>query len=472
MGNLTVGIDIGTTSVKALAVDDEGAVVGAVRQPHGLNVGPERLEHDADEVWRRSVRAAYEKVVTDQNVRAGVVAAMVPSLTAVDGQGQPCGPGLLYGDARGEGLLGASPASSGETAGFLRWLAANVPDAVGFWPAQAVATHALCGSAVIDYATAFCTSPLFDGQDWSPDVVRQAGAEPSQLPRVVADLEPVGQVAADGAAIGAGTVDALAAQYVAGADAPGDVLVLLGATLIAWLVVEWWVEGPGLWTVPHTAPGLCLVGGASNAGGLFLDWARRLIGAGFDDVGDDGTLDPYDLPIWLPYMRGERTPLHRPDLRGALGDLHLGHSGGAIARAAHEASAFALRHIIELAHKTVPATLAPQRIVAVGGGVRDPRWVAAVADATGLPVDIAEVPDATAQGAAFVARCVAGLETDPTDGRRWARTARVQEPDPVWSAACEQRYQRFVARTQSLRNESLQPDGSLPDQRAGGDGGR
>lgn len=451
MGSLTVGVDIGTTSVKALAVDDDGAVVASARKRHGLTTSPGRLEHDADEAWRHNVWTAYTEVAGGRHVRAGMVAAMVPSLTAVDDEGRPCGPGLLYGDVRGQGTPGASPASSGETVGFLGWLAANVPDARGFWPAQAVGTHALCNQSVIDYATAFCTSPLFDGKDWSADAVRDRGADPGQLPRVVTEPEPVGRVIDGDAVVGPGTVDALAAQYVAGADRPGDVLVIVGATLIAWLVVDGWVERPGLWTVPHTVPGTCLVGGASNAGGLFVDWVRALVG----DVGVDGDtpLDPWDVPVWLPYLRGERTPLHQPRLRGELGDLHVGHGAHAVMRAGHEASAFVLRRFLELGAAVPPVDPTPQRIVAVGGGVRDRRWVRALADGTGLPVAVADVPDASALGAAFVARCVAGLEGDPTDGRRWARTARLQEPDPKWSAACDERYERFVRRTLSLVEE-------------------
>src|SRR5687767_12912167 len=116
MAEVTVGVDIGSTSVKALAVDGDGTVVAAARVPH--------------------------------DVRGVDVAAMVPSLCAVDDGGRPCTPGLLYGDARGGGAAGASPAESGELVGFLRWCAAEAPDAAGYWPAQAVANAALGGEGV------------------------------------------------------------------------------------------------------------------------------------------------------------------------------------------------------------------------------------------------------------------------------------------------------------------------------------
>jgi xylulokinase len=445
MGEVTVGLDIGTTSVKALAVDDDGSVVASIRRPHQVIVGPARLEHDADAAWRQGVGEAFAEVVIGQTVRGVAVAAMVPSLSAVDAHGRPRGAGLLYGDGRGAAIPGKNPAESGEAAGFLRWLGAQHPEASGFWPAQAVANHALCGRAAIDYATAYCLAPLFDGTGWS-----DSAGSPDQFPAVVADVaEPVGRVGSSGPLVGAGTIDARAAQYVVGADSPGDVLVLLGATLIVWLVTPGWVERPGLWSVPHTAPGLGMVGGASNAGGLFMDWVGRLLRE------EPTAVDPHDVPVWQPYARGERTPLHRPDLRAGLDGLHLGHGPAAVERAAHEASGFVVRHILDQADG--PGVTPPRRIVAAGGGVRRPGWVAALADSTGLSVDVAAVPDATALGTAFLARCVAGLESNPNDGRRWARTDRRIDPDPAWVGPCAERYEMFRAGTAALIEGTPEP---------------
>jgi xylulokinase len=428
MSAVTIGLDIGTTSVKALAVDGSGRVVASARHPHAVTREPRQLAHDADAAWRSGVEKALRRVAVGRDVRGVSVAAMVPSLTAVDAGGRPVAPGLLYGDHRGGEPTAGSPAESGEAAGFLAWLATEHPDAAGFWPAQAVANQALCGRAAIDYATAYCLTPLFDGSCWT--------TEADRLPDVVADVtEQIGRLGGDGAPVGAGTIDALAAQYVAGADRPGDVLVLLGSTLITWVVTSEWVERPGLWTIPHTAPGLSLVGGASNAGGLFVNWSTGLLQPGGPPPA------PADVPVWLPYARGERTPLHDPSRRASIHDLHAGHGAEALRRAAYEASGFVVRHIVDL------AALSARRIVAVGGGTHRREWVAALADTTGLPVDVGAVPDATALGTAFLARCVAGLETSPAEAGRWARTARRVEPDPAWLGHCTHRYQRFRALT-------------------------
>jgi xylulokinase len=100
MTEVTVGIDIGTSSVKALAVDGDGTVVASARVPHEYRVpAPGRLEHDAAVAWRDGPLAARAALRVD-DVRGVSVSAMVPSLTAVDAAGMPLLPGLLYGDER------------------------------------------------------------------------------------------------------------------------------------------------------------------------------------------------------------------------------------------------------------------------------------------------------------------------------------------------------------------------------------
>src|SRR5690242_10028663 len=92
---VTVGIDIGTTSVKAVAADGDGTIVARTRVPHRLVVpSADRMEHDAGAAWRRGPRKALAAL----GVRPAAVAvsAMVPSMTAVDRRGLPRTPGLLY----------------------------------------------------------------------------------------------------------------------------------------------------------------------------------------------------------------------------------------------------------------------------------------------------------------------------------------------------------------------------------------
>jgi xylulokinase len=213
--------------------------------------------------------------------------------------------------------------------------------------------------------------------------------------------------------------------------------VILGTTLIVWVVTSGQASVPGYFTIPHTAPGKMLLGGPSNAGGLFLNWACGLLGDA------PAVVDPGRVPVWAPYPRGERVPFHDPDRRAVLGGLDLTHHAAALRRAAYEASGFCARRMIDASGVTA------RRIIATGGGTRVDEWVQTLADATGLPVDCVAVPEGGALGSAWLARITAGLEDQMTgmvEGRRWARTGRRVEPDPKWKDAVATRYEEFLAR--------------------------
>jgi xylulokinase len=436
---VTIGIDIGTTAVKAVAADEDGRVVARTRIPHQLRVpAPDRLEHDADEAWRRGPLAALAELGRP-DARAVAVTAMVPSLTAVDDVGRPLTPGLLYGDSRGRGAAGTGTSFlSGEAVEFLRWTAREAPEAKGYWPATAVANHALAGEAVVDAASASTMYPLFDGTGWSEDRCAECGATAGRMPQVAPMATVVGQLRYADTVLAAGSVDALCEQLVAGADRDGDVVVLCGTTLIVWITVPEYREAPGLWTLPHSRSGKFQIGGPSNAGGLFLGWVNSLVAE------DDSTVAPGRVPVWSPYVRGERVPYHDPDRRAALDGLDLTHGGAAVRRAGYEASGFVVRQLIELSGARAV------RIVATGGGTRVQPWMQAMADATGLPVEVSAVPEGAALGAAFIGRVAAGLETSTADAARWASTERIVEPDPLWASAMQDRYARFLELAQPL----------------------
>jgi xylulokinase len=434
--DVTIGIDIGSTAVKAVAADEDGRVLARTRIPHSLRVpAPDRLEHDAGEAWRQGPLTALKKLARP-DASAVAVSAMVPSLTAVDDEGRPIAAGLLYGDSRGRVPASADDLlpSVGETAGFLRWAVREAPAAAGYWPAAAVATHALAGAPVIDFATAYTAAPLFGTTGWSAAACADCGTTVDRMPKAAATGTMAGQLQhGNRAVLAVGAIDAVCEQMVAGADRDGDVLVLCGTTLIVWVTVPHFRRVHGLWTIPHLVQGKCQIGGASNAGGLFLGWVDRLVGPA-----DIASVDPRRVPVWSPYIRGERTPWHDPYRRGVLDGLDLTHDAAAVRRAAYEASGFVVRRLIELSG--APAT----RVVATGGGTRVPGWMQAIADATGRPVQLSKVADGAALGAAFIGRLANGTESSITDAARWAAVERVVEPDTLWTGPIEDRYRRFL----------------------------
>ena len=141
--------------------------------------------------------------------------------------------------------------------------------------------------------------------------------------------------------------------------------------------------------------------------------------------------------MWAPYPGGERTPLHDPDRSAQLQDLTLTHGPAEVRHATYEAAGFVVRHHLDL------AGVDANRIVATGGGAKSATWMQAVADCTGLPVDVVKVPEGAAYGSAFLARVTAGLEEKAQDAVRWAGTDHRVEPRSQWAAAADERYERF-----------------------------
>ncbi len=459
----TVGVDIGTTSVKAVAVDGDGKVVARARVPHRV-VTPEAemLEHDAARAWVRGPRRAFAEVSAQLDGPAAgvVVTSMVPSVTAVDRRGRPLLPGILYGDirARRPDSVPGDEADQDDLGGereqgrrMLAWAVEQHPGAFGYWNCQAVATHALAGVPAVDGAAATSFGSLMKRGRWNPDALAELGLVEEQLPVVGPMGGPLGSLPGTETVFAGGSVDAFCEQLVAGARTVGDVLVIFGATLIVWVVTDEWKDVPGLTTLPNMIAGQSMIGGPSNAGALFVDWAGSLLGASSRRPGgkasaaavgptvDERAGDPNRVPVWLPYPRGERTPFHDPDLRASIHDLDISQGPVALLRGAHEASGFVIRRILELSGSE------GRRIIATGGGSRSVPWMQAVADATGLPVDTVGVPEGGALGAAFLARMAAGLESSFEVASGWARTGRRIEPDPSWVKAASLRFDRFEA---------------------------
>ena len=365
-GDCTVGVDVGTTAVKAVAVDATGRVVARARVPHHVGAASvDSLEHDVARAWRRGPRRAFSEVVAGlDGPPAGVtVTSMVPSITAVNRRGTPLLPGLLYGDvrARPRGAPGG-PNGPDDLGGereqgrrMIEWAVGAEPGAHGYWNCQAVATHALTGVPAVDGATATSFGGLCRGGRWDRVALEKLGIGEDQVPVIGGMGEKLGSVPGTSTAFAGGSIDAFCEQIVAGAERPGDVLVIFGATLIVWVITEEWKDVPGLTTLPNMVAGQVQIGGPSNAGALFADWARALVDGGRrrgprDGAGPAGGLrvgDPERVPVWLPYLRGERTPFHDTELRASLHGLDISQGPEALLRAAHEASGFVIRRIIE-----------------------------------------------------------------------------------------------------------------------------
>jgi xylulokinase len=304
-----------------------------------------------------------------------------------------------------------------------------VPDAAGYWSAQTTATVALGGPAVIAESAARVLWPLVADNHWEQSVLADCGVPADRMPQIVADRTPVADV--DGMLLDGGTIDVMCERLVSGVADDSDVLVICGSTLIVMARLHPGATPPPSILAFPDDTGAMTATAASNAGGLFLNWVDRTVAK------PRGGVDAEQVPVWVPYIRGERTPWSDPHRRAAVADVHLGHDAAAVRRGAFEASAFVARHLLEL------MDVSPRRIVTVGGGTQVEGWMQALADCLSVPVDAAAEPDTAAIGAAYLARMTAGLETELRDASRWARRTRRFEPRADWAKPTQRRYDRF-----------------------------
>ena len=168
---------------------------------------------------------------------------------------------------------------------------------------------------------------------------------------------------------------------------------------------------------------------------MWVDWVDRAL-----RPDAEAAVEPGDVPLWWPWVKGERVPLHDRSLRVALAGADISQGPEALRRAAFEATGFAVRHIVELAEASGTS---PQRFVLSGGGVRNRDWLQAIADVLGVPVVPVAFPDGAALGSAFLARMALGAESSLDDATRWAKWSPPVGPRPAWASAAHERYERW-----------------------------
>lgn len=467
-----LGIDIGTSSTKAVLARPDGSVIATARRPHAVSMPrPGFAEHDAERVWWEDVRGVCSELAPSASRLAAVcVSGIGPCVVPCDASLRPLRPAILYGiDTRASAetaelearygaaailARGGSALSSQALGPKLLWLRRHEPDVwsrtAGWYMASSFACARLSGAYVLDHHSASQCDPLYDleaggwAEDWADEV-----APGVPLPRLVWPAEVVGEVTSGAAAetglpagtpVVAGTVDAWAEAVSAGVRRPGDLMLMYGSTMFLVQVARAPSSTPLLWHTQGAEPGArTLAAGMSTAGAL-TDWLRGLFG---EPAWDELVADAERVPrgsrglLLLPYFAGERTPVYDPLARGAVVGLTLAHGRAELLRASYEAVALGLRQILPL---LAAAGGAPARTVAVGGGTHADLWLQIVSDVTGLDQEVPEQAIGAAYGDALLAAIGAGLVPPETD---WARTSHTVAPDPGARALYDELFELY-----------------------------
>jgi xylulokinase len=450
-----VGLDVGTTGVKAVAISPEGEVLATDEEPYPLSTPHPGWAEQAPEDWWRAAQAVLARLPFGE-VRLGLSGQM-HGLVCLDESDRVLRPAILWNDQRTAaecdeierrvGLerlieLTGNRALTGFTAPKLLWLRRHEPEVYArvrriLLPKDYVLLR-LTGEHGIDAADASGTL-LFDvrRRRWSEEVAEALEIPGEWLPPVTESTVHGGAGDQQAAALGVGAVE------------PGTLSVVLGTSGVVLAVLPEYRAEPQarVHVFCHAVPGTWEAMGVMLSAAGALQWFRDTLapGTSFEQLLAEAQEWPAGSEglTFLPYLSGERTPHADPSARAMFEGLSLRHGRGALVRAVLEGVAYGLRDSLELLRGLGVDTEVGR---ASGGGARSRLWLEIVASVLGVTLELTEVEEGSAYGAALLAGVSNGVFADA--GEAVSRCVRVRdrvEPNPAWGRVYDQGYARFRA---------------------------
>ena len=435
MPDALVGLDVGTSGVKGVAIDADGRVLATATADYPLSrPHPGWSEQEPEDWWR----AAEDCLARLPKGPIGFSGQM-HGLVVLGADGSVLRPAILWNDQRTAveaaeieervGLarlieLTGNRALTGFTAPKLLWLRRHEPEVYArirhiLLPKDYV-RYRLTGELAIDAADASGTV-LFDvrRRAWSEEVCAALDIPLEWLPKAYESTEI------------AGAGDQAAAALGVGIARPGPVSVVLGTSGVVFAALPAYTHDPQarLHVFCHAVPNTWHAMGVMLSAAGSAAWLRGVLGAGLAelDAEADGWEPGAEGLLFAPYLAGERTPHPDPDARGAFTGLSARHDRGALWRAMLEGVAFGLRDSLELLRELGAE---PDSGRVSGGGARSELWLRIVASVLGLPLELTESEEGSAFGAALLAGVHAGVFSDADDAvARCVRTRRRIEPE-------------------------------------------
>ena len=466
-----IGIDAGTTGLKAVAVNPDGEIVRerTVRYPTRLaGLG---AEQDA-RAWWRAATDALPEVVAGEPVSGVAVTCQAPTLVCVDGGVEPLGPALTWIDRRAlretQEVSAATrptrnPSDPYFATGKLLWLARNRPEEIEKARAVLCVNGFLVARLTGEFTLDETTAGLFQGWDGEFDPALPGLVPLDLLPRVRPAVQIAGEVSGaaavatglpEGTPVAHGGIDAVGAALEAGIFGPGDGLVeMTGFSTVAITAAERGTRVPGMIHTRHGVGGNDLILAAMVTAGAVTDWGVKLTGlenpAGFDANASEKIGERPGRLLMVPAFAGERTPTWDVTARGAVVGLDLDVDAGDLAVAIYEGTALGLGDNFGRLQEVL-GDLSP--VLSVGGGSKSEGWTLIKADVLGVPVTVPRLGHGAAAGAAMLAGLATGLWPDEASVKDLSNTeGRTFEPDPRMTA-------KYAGRLELYKNlQSLLP---------------
>jgi xylulokinase len=480
-----VGIDVGTTGVKAIAIGPAGQVIARSEHNYPLSTPRPGWSEQDPELWWEAAQASLGALAASgaKDIRGVGLSGQMHGLVCLDANDQVLRPAILWNDQRTSaecteierriGLerliqLTGNRALTGFTAPKLLWMRRHEPDIYSriahvMLPKDYVRLR-LTGERAIDVADASGTL-LFDvaARRWSNEVTQALEVPESWLPRSLESPEISGRTR-EGVPVAAGAGDQAAGALGVGVDRPGPLSVVLGTSGVVFAALPSFVADPKarVHVFCHAVPGSWHAMGVMLSAAGSLQWFRDTFAAGVSFAELDGEASRWEPGgeglVFLPYLAGERTPHSDPDARGAFIGLSLRHDRGAMVRAVMEGVAYGLRDSLELLGAL---GVRAEKARASGGGARSRLWLRIVASTLNLPIELTSVEEGAAYGAALLGAVAGGEFADVRQAvDACVRVREAIEPDATWTERYVEDYSRFKELYPALRavsSRSRQP---------------
>jgi len=435
---LVVGIDVGTSGLKAIALSESGKIVARAERSYPLSTPqPGWSEQDPDH-WVSAARDALGELPEPEGLG---FSGQMHGLVSLDADDTVIRPAILWNDGRTTAEcreIEATIGLEGYTAPKLLWLRHHEPESYAridsiLLPKDYVRLK-LLGERAIDVADASGTLLLdVANRRWSDEVTDALKIPKEWLPPVheSPDIAGAGDQAA--AAVGVGVIEV------------GPLSVVLGTSGVVFSTLPAYAADPAArtHTFCHALPGVWHAMGVMLSAAGSLSWLQGIVGDSFDRLVAEA--EPWgpgaEGLTFLPYLVGERTPHANPDARAAFAGLSVRHDRGALVRAVLEGVAYGLRDILELLRDL---GVEPTVGRVSGGGARSDLWLNIVASVLGVPLERMENDDGSAFGAALLAGVRTGLFGSVQEAvSTCVRVRETIEPTPTWSDVYDSGYERF-----------------------------
>jgi xylulokinase len=495
---LLLGIDIGTTGVKTVLINERGEVVaGGWAEVNLYSPQPGWAEENPDEWWK-ATREAVRKCLAQPDIKpmrlAGVgVSGMAPALVLLDSDLRPVRRSMQQNDARAGNEIEDLKqmidldALFKETGGMINqqtlapkllWICRHEPDnyrsIAHVMGSYDYINYCLTGELALEQNWAL-ESGLFslEKRSWIPWMLEAAGVKAQWLAPVRQAPDWMGRVteaAAEltgipvGTPVCAGSADHIASALSAGITEAGDLLLKFGGAGDILFALDYALTDPRLFIDYHDIPDRFLLNGCMAASGSVVKWFVQNLGGQAQREAESNGTDVYSYLdrlaakiapgaeglVVLPYFLGEKTPIFDVNARGVFAGLGLHHTTSHIYRAILESVIYGFQHHIEVMGEL---GCVPKRVVATNGGAKSPLWRSIAADVIGLPVSYIQDHPGSSLGAAFIAGIASQCFSGWNEIRKFVKVSDVTEPVAARHQIYREYYQLYRELYQNLHGK-------------------